>query len=136
MAKALRIFVLVVLLAAIGWGAYNMALITIKKYTLQQKIIALQAQAQTLSNKHSDLIAFLDSFKDPAMLEQQLKRRLNVKKQGEEVVVLVPANGAPDPVAAPTSRTTDQLLANLGATIAAPAADMPNWRRWWNLFFK
>jgi len=61
-----------------------MAVITYKKYTLEQQIQTLKAQAEALEGKHRDLTAFLDSFKDPAMLEQQLKRRLNVKKKGEE----------------------------------------------------
>lgn len=131
-----RGLVLLILLAAIGWGAYNMALVTIKKYTLEQEVLSLKAQAAALSQKHNDLVSFLDSFKNPAMLEQELRSQLNLVKPGEREVVIVPPNGSsgkpsPNSKASPT----DQLLQNLTAVELKKEQNTPNWQRWWNLYF-
>ena len=130
--KFFNLTLLLALTAAVGWSAYQMAVITYKKYTLEQQIQTLKAQAEALEGKHRDLTAFLDSFKDPAMLEQQLKRRLNVKKQGEEVVVLVPPDGT---VTADEAVSSDELLANIATVALGTSENSPHWLKWWHYFF-
>ena len=116
-----------------------MAVITYKKYTLEQQIQTLKAQAEALEGKHRDLTAFLDSFEDPAMLEQQLKRRLNVKKKGEEVVVLVPPEPAKlaggGAVTADETVSSNELLANIATVALGTNENSPHWLKWWHYFF-
>lgn len=131
--KTLRIIFLAVLLTGVGWGGYQIALITYKKYELQKEILALQSQEEALKTKHRDLVAFLDSFSNQAMLEQELKRRLNVKKKDEEVVILVP-DGETAAGQSPTA-PTDELLANIANVALGNNDDSPNWLKWWRYFF-
>jgi len=42
-----------------------------------------------LEQKNTDLISLIDSFSDPDTVELEAKRRLNLKKAGEEVVVIL-----------------------------------------------
>lgn len=136
MKRLFRLAVILGLLALIGWAAYNMGVITYKKYALQKQILELQAQAAALAQKHADLTSFLDSFKDPAMLEQQLRKRLNLKKEGENVVVIVPGNAAgADQTRQQVSQTADQLLQNITAVELQKGKNVLNWQKWWQAFF-
>lgn len=42
-----------------------------------------------LENKNSDLSSILETFRDPVSVELEAKKRLNLKKPGEEVALIL-----------------------------------------------
>ncbi len=58
--------------------------------SLQQKTSKLTADINEISDENSKLEADLKYFSNPANLEKELRARLNYKKPGEELMILIP----------------------------------------------
>lgn len=96
-----------------------------KKNQLDREIGALKQEIEKLDSQGQELNQLLAYFNSESYLEKEAKDKLNLKKEGESVVMVqgalsaetVPADGAQAPA-------------------AAPAATENNLIRWWNFFFK
>jgi len=60
-----------------------------KKHQVKKEIDKLSREILNLEQKNSNLVSLIDSFKDQNIVELEAKRRLNLKKQGEEVAVIL-----------------------------------------------
>ena len=74
---------------AICIGAYRLVAET---FGLRQEYEANQKKIEELKKKKEELEARLIELKNPAVVEREAKERLNLKRPGEEVVVVVPEN--------------------------------------------
>ena len=63
-----------------------------KRYRLQQQIDVIHTEVTQLEKENRDLAELIQSFQDEGVVELEARRRLNVKKPGEEVVVVLPGN--------------------------------------------
>ena len=78
-----------VLAVAICIGAYHLVAET---FGLRQEYEANQKKIEELKKKKEELETRLTELKLPAVVEREAKGRLNLKRPGEEVVVVVPEN--------------------------------------------
>lgn len=80
---------LLVLGAFTAWLGVSVAKEMYQKHQVNKEIAHLQQEILDLTNKNNDLASFLDLFDDPNTVELEAKRRLNLKKPGEEVAVIL-----------------------------------------------
>ena len=72
-----------------AWLGISVAKEMYQKHQVNKEIAHLQQEILDLTNKNNDLASFLDLFDDPNTVELEAKRRLNLKKPGEKVVVIL-----------------------------------------------
>ena len=71
------------------WLGYSAAKEAYRKHQVQAEIDALKIEILELERKNSSLSSLIESFKDPQNIELEAKRRLNLKKPGDEVAVIL-----------------------------------------------
>lgn len=71
------------------WLGASAAKEAYKKHQVKKEIDKLSQEILSLEQKNSNLVSLIDSFKDSDTVELEAKRRLNLKKQGEEVAVIL-----------------------------------------------
>lgn len=74
------------------WLGYLAAEEMHERYKVKLEITRLKEEIVTLEKKNNDLSSLINSFEDPAIIELEAKKRLNLKKPGEEVAVIVGGN--------------------------------------------
>ena len=84
------------------------------------EINALEQGILTLEEKNRDISDLIAYFQTESFQEKEVRRKLNLQKPGEHVVVLPDgqASGAVDSVSG-----GEQL------------AEQKNWKKWWEYFF-
>ena len=105
---------------------------------MAKEIFNIQQQISQLKKENQDLSVAIESFNNPSFLEKEAKRRLNLRKEGEEVVIL-PKNEFSD-----NQTTTQANLENNGQDQAgegenngqADNKEESNLAKWWRYFFK
>lgn len=114
--KTLLILVLLGLISGAGFYLYR---VTAQKYQVQLEINRLKAQVASLEKSNRDLSKLLEMLKDDSFLEKQARAQLNLKKQGEEVVIITKEKKAQKTQTA--SKQSPPTQTNL-------------WK-WWQFFF-
>ncbi|MBI1888561.1 MAG: hypothetical protein HYS15_01340 [Candidatus Spechtbacteria bacterium] len=98
-----------------------------RKHEASDAVALLEAEKQDLEAKNADAAAVLGSLKDAGILELEAKRRLNLKKIGEEVaVILREKNGQEQSRGSEDSVEKTKTLNDGGE-----GADFPNPLKWW-----
>jgi predicted cobalt transporter CbtA len=70
-----------------------------------------------LEKEHQELLEKKEYYQSEEFVEQEARNRLNLGKPGETVVILPPNVGE-----------TEEIT-------STPTPELPNWQRWWRLFF-
>ena len=102
-------------------------------YTLQRELARVQLEAGDLEQKNAATAILLDSFQDPKKLELEIKKRLFMKKPGEEVAVIVRDQKEELSGAQPSSRTID---ATSNHREDQEAQKLSNPIKWWRYIAK
>lgn len=71
------------------WLGYSVVKEAYRKHQVRAEIESLKQEIMELEKKNSSLSSFVDSFQDPENIELEAKKRLNLKKPGEEVAVIL-----------------------------------------------
>jgi len=78
---------------------------------MEEKVLKLEEKKKELSEKYQ-------YYQTPEFIEEEARNKLNMAKPGETIVILPP---------------------NLGEVLSRPKTQVeppiPNWKKWWNLFF-
>ncbi len=109
-----------VVFALVGWGFSGEY---IRNREAQQEVDRLKAQADELEAKNTEIADLGKKFSTSEMLEREARLKLNLRKPGEEVVVVQAGpggSGAGNPVPARAS---------------GKAPPPSNLARWWQYFF-
>ncbi len=111
----------IALFVLIAWGFSGELL---RNKDMQGEVDRLQAQADELAAKNSELAELGKRMSDPQELERQARLKLNLRKPGEEVVVIKGVgdsslSSAPDSAIMPAQNGPDQS----------------NAQKWWHYFF-
>jgi hypothetical protein len=114
---------LFLLLAAFCGMVYLLAGEIDKRYSLEKEIRSLSAQIREIEASNTELANMIDYFSSISFQERELRQKLNLQRPGEHVVVLPALN-------ATNSAPQSQILPT------GPASEEPNWKLWWNYFFK
>lgn len=94
------------------------------RYEIDSELNKINAEIANLSEQKNGLNNLLDYYKNESNLEREARVRLNLKKEGEKVVIILPSatstgenNGA--------IYKTSQNIENL-----------PNYKQWWYYFLR
>lgn len=83
------LFLVLLALILVGWRLTRLA---IRKQSLNQELANLQQQITVSEKDKQDINNELSYRNSPEGLEKEARQRLNVKKQGESVVAILPEN--------------------------------------------
>ncbi|MFH1385697.1 MAG: septum formation initiator family protein [Patescibacteria group bacterium] len=120
--------VLFLLLLAFVWLSLVLVKAFYKKRQLDQEIGSLKAEIEKMDKKGQELNQLLGYFSSESYLEKEAKDKLNLKKEGESVVMV---QGPADEAVGENNNSG----ASVAAAISAPVVEN-NLVKWWNFFFK
>ena len=86
------IFSNIAILALVGitiWLGISSVKVLYAKIVVRNEIEGLKQEIEKIEQKNKELASLIELFKDPDIIELEAKRRLNLKKHGEEVVVIL-----------------------------------------------
>jgi cell division protein FtsB len=115
-------FFLIVCLASFAIVAYSLFKETYKKRQIQEEVKKLQEQATSLEQGNQKLKGLIDYFRTQNFSEKEAREKLNVKKEGEKVVILRSQEEKEEKTKEDNLTEEKQLL------IANPL-------KWWSYFF-
>ena len=95
------------------------------RYEIKGELGKLNVEIADLNKQKEDLNQLVDYYKNESNLEKEARVRLNLKKEGEKVVIILPQ-------ATSTNKN--------GETISSPETaenieNFPNYKQWWYYFF-
>ncbi len=90
------------------------------RYQVKKDLDKLDAEIANFNQQKKDLNNLLDYYKSESNLENEARVRLNLKKEGEEVVIILPTA---------TSTESDKISSRKNIE------NMPNYKQWWYYFF-
>lgn len=96
---------------------------TMRGWTVDSEIRALEAQAESLEGRKLKLMELTQSLTSPEQVEREARQRLGWKKDGENVVVLSGFDAS-------SSRPTDTLGVAMARDMAPSSLAL-----WWKFFF-
>jgi len=120
---------ILVLGAATVWFGVSASKELYKKYQIRQEIEDIKQEINALEQRNRNLSSFIDSFKDSKIIEREAKRRLNLKRPGEEVVVILRDKNDESQNIVQVDRRDEQLEDS--TKIAPEEVGVPNPIKWW-----
>ena len=120
--------VLFLLLLAFVWLSLVLVKAFYKKRQLDQEIGSLKGEIDKMDKKGQELNQLLGYFNSQSYLEKEAKDKLNLKKEGESVVMVQDTSGG-----AALGENNDG--SSVEATISAPVEEN-NLVKWWRFFFE
>jgi hypothetical protein len=122
-------FIGLLLIIAIGFIAKNLFIIFERKYAIEQEKQALTKQVARIKQDFLSLEQIKEYISSSAYQEKEAKQKLDLKKPGEQVVLITPGSI--------TANLNDQDLVSI---LRAPQAEkrlpaQTNPERWWAFFF-
>ena len=90
------------------------------RYQVKKDLDKLDTEIANFNKQKEDLNNLLDYYKNESNLENEARVRLNLKKEGEEVVIILPTA---------TSTESDKISSQ------RDTENMPNYKQWWYYFF-
>lgn len=116
MKKLLVGVVALLILAGLGVAAGKE---TYRRMLLEREIAAVETELQNLKNQKEELEGKIAYLQDPANVEREAKTRLNLKRPGEEVILVV-------------KKAASANAATFAET--PPESFAAGVRAWWNFF--
>ena len=89
-------------------------------YQIGKESNALKTEIANYNKQKEDLCKLIDYYKNESNLANEARVRLNLKKEGENVVIILPAA---------TSTENGEALS------LKDIENMPNYQQWWYYFF-
>jgi len=112
------LLVLIFLTVNAGRESYN-------RYQLSKEISRLETEKKRIEERNGYLASLMNYYKDESYLEEQARLKLNLKKSGENVVVIE------------RSRDKNGINEEIGGTESpAPEKETANYWKWWEYFFE
>ncbi len=90
------------------------------RYQVKKELDGFKAEMVNYNRQKEDLNKLIDYYKNEANLENEARIRLNLKKEGEKVVIILPTATSTE-----SNRTPSQTNIE----------NMPNYKQWWYYFF-
>ena len=88
------------------------------RYQVKRDLGKLDAEIANFNKQKEDLSNLLDYYKNESNLENEARVRLNLKKEGEKVVIILPNA---------TSTNENKISGDI--------ENLPNYKQWWYYFF-
>lgn len=120
-------FVVIVFVAGIALAVFISSSAIREAYrsqSIEKEVEKLKQEAQRIQNENKELSERIAYFQTTDFQEKVAKEKLNLQKPDENVVV-VKSNTA-----------QEEANTNIENTSGDSEDNTPNYRKWWNLFFK
>ncbi|MBI4709090.1 MAG: septum formation initiator family protein [Candidatus Portnoybacteria bacterium] len=85
---------LFLLLLGFIWLIVNLVNVFYKKYELNKETQSLKAQIEQSQENNQEISKLLEYFGSQSFLEKEAREKLNLRKEGEEVVIIEPLKDA------------------------------------------
>jgi hypothetical protein len=123
---------------AFVWTTYSLFKETYRKYQIQKEVETLKFQAESLDRENQKLKGMISYFGTQSFSEKEAREKLNVKKEGEQVVILKEGGGGKSPDNVLQEKENNAGEENNNA--ASPKTnsflkEAPNVIKWWDYFF-
>ena len=119
---------IVVVIVLIGWSVFISSKQIERNRRIQAEVSSLESVAAKLRRENETLGERISYFASSDLREQEAKKKLGLKKAEETVVVIKPAPAYEQPDQA-ADTMQGEAYGNAGKD------DMPNYQKWWALFF-
>lgn len=96
-----------------------------RRVEITQRVSSLENEIASLENKNTQLSDLINYFKSESYQEREARLKLNLKKEGEQVIII------PNDSLNNESVTADNPDQSSG-TASSPSSA----KKWWNYFFK
>lgn len=116
---------LFLLLLAFVWMSLVLVKAAYKKYQLEQQISTIKQEIEKTEQRSKELNEMINYFSSYTYLEQEAKEKLNLKKEGETVVV-VPEEAV--------GQTEEAIESPSPTPTSSPVKN--NLIKWWEFLFK
>jgi cell division protein FtsL len=125
-------FLLFFLIIVFIWSVIACIKITYKKKQMVKESEELQAEISKIQEENKQLGSIKNILTNPSFLEKEAKRRLNLKREGEEVVI-VPEGEINQVVKGAENEEVEQIGGN---SASVESKEETNLRKWWRYFFE
>lgn len=105
------------------------------RFRINQEIKGLEADIASTQGKNNDLNKLISYLNSNQFVEQQARENLNLKKDGEQVVVLRDLNGPLGTENQPANGADKSVFSVPGLEKAEAKAEVSNPRKWLNYFW-
>lgn len=120
--------VIVAVVILIGWVISVSSKQLERNRRIQEEVSVLETEAAKIRRENETLSEKIGYFSSSDFREQEAKKKLGLKKTEETVVVIKPA-----PAYKKTEDMPDETASR--ASENAEKEDMPNYKKWWKIFF-
>ena len=93
------------------------------RYKIKNNLDELNAEIANVKKQKEDLNKLIDYYKNESNLGNEARVRLNLKKEGEKVVIILPTSTSTDEGGGINSRSPETV------------ENAPNYKQWWYYFF-
>ena len=93
------------------------------RYEIKGDLDKLNVEIADLNKQKNDLNQLVDYYKNESNLEKEARIRLNLKKEGEKVVIILPQ-------ATSTGESSETI-----SKVSTDIGNLPNYKQWWYYFF-
>jgi cell division protein FtsL len=122
------------LLLAFIWLIVNVVNVYYRKYKINKEIEDLKAQIASADKSNQQISEMIDYLGSSSYLEKQAREKLNMKKPGEEVVIIEPQK---EPAASSSPISQGTVSENKNNSPAGESQKpASNYSKWWKFFFK
>ncbi|MDO8574779.1 MAG: septum formation initiator family protein [bacterium] len=94
------------------------------RYEIKGDLDKLNAEISDLNKQKNDLNQLVDYYKNESNLEKEARVRLNLKKEGEKVVIILPQ-----------ATSTNESGKSISGYGSGNIENFPNYLQWWYYFF-
>ena len=94
------------------------------RYEVKGELDKLNAEIANLNKQKNDLNQLVDYYRNESNLEKEARVRLNLKKEGEKVVIILPQ-------ATSTNGNKEEIT-----EVSENMENLPNYKQWWYYFLK
>ena len=93
------------------------------RYQVKKDLDKLDMEIANFNKQKEDLNNLLDYYKNESNLENEARVRLNLKKEGEKVVIILP------------NATSTERSGGINLQESENIENLPNYKQWWHYFF-
>jgi len=86
--KFVKLFLFLIVLGILVWGFYRLSG---ERNSLLQEVYKLRETTSALKKENASLGEKIEYFKNPENLVKELRRQLNYKKEGENMIIMIPS---------------------------------------------
>ncbi len=114
------------IVALVSWVAYISSKQIARNERIENEVGMLQSEADRIKRENETLSEKINYFSTADFREQEAKEKLGMKKESEEAVLIK---------SRPVQKQVESVRELQPGGVSVTEVRIPNYRKWWNLFF-